>query len=361
MIQDEIKSVEEEIHKTKKNKATERHLAMLYCKLGKLRDEAEKKTRGGGKGKGYTVKKSGDATATLVGFPSVGKSTLINALTNADSEVAAYDFTTLTAIPGIMKYKQASFQIVDLPGIISDASVGRGKGKEVLSVVRNADLVIIMLDAKKLHHYNIITKELHDAGIRLDSKPPEIMFKNSMKGGIKVSVTVKLTHLSIEMVKEMLRNYGFINGEVIIRKNVIPEEFIDALLGSRHYVPSLTIINKIDNLSSEELGRVRRKFPNAVLISAEKEWGLDELREQIFRKTKLIRIYLKPHGKPADMNEPLIMHEGITVRDLGVKIHKDFVKNFRYAQVWGKSARFPGQKLGINHELKDEDIVTIVI
>ena len=126
-IEDAIKEVEAEIAKTQVNKHTEYHIGKLKAKIARLKDEQEKRraTSGGGGGKGYSVKKSGNATVALVGFPSVGKSTLLNRLTGAESEVGAYDFTTIDVVPGIMEYNSAKIQILDLPGLIRDAS-GRG-------------------------------------------------------------------------------------------------------------------------------------------------------------------------------------------------------------------------------------------
>lgn len=360
-IHEEIEKIEKEIQKTPKNKATEHHLGNLYGKLAKLREKMDKASGVGGGSGGYTVKKGGDATVALVGFPSVGKSTLINALTNVSSEVASYEFTTLNAIPGMMMYKNAKIQIIDLPGIIKEASRGRGRGKEVLNVVRNADLILIILDVNHLEHLPVIRKELHNAGVRLDKKPPRVFFKKTPKGGIKVLSTYTLTNLSEEVIKSIMRSYGFINGEVIIRENVSSDDFIDALIGNRHYAPSLLVFNKVDTLKKKELKKLKKKYKNAVFISAKKEKGLEDLKKTIFDMTRIIRVYLKPKGKPADMEKPIIMHKGDQIYDLCLKIHKNFVEFFRYAQVWGPSAKFDAQKLGLKHELQDGDVVTIVI
>lgn len=87
----------------------------------------------GGPGEGFEVQKYGDGRVALIGFPSVGKSTLLSQLTGTESEAAAYEFTTLTCIPGIIHYKGTKIQLLDLPGIIEGAAQGKGRGRQVLS------------------------------------------------------------------------------------------------------------------------------------------------------------------------------------------------------------------------------------
>src|SRR5437870_9733811 len=114
-IEEQIKAAEDEIKKTPYNKATQHHIGRLKAKLARLKDEQEtRRLKGGGGGPSYAVKKSGNATAGLVGFPSVGKSTLLNQITDADSAVAAYDFTTLDVIPGLLEHRGAKIQILDM-------------------------------------------------------------------------------------------------------------------------------------------------------------------------------------------------------------------------------------------------------
>ena len=145
-IEAEIKSLEDEIRNTPYNKATQHHIGLVKAKIARLREKQEQRSSKKGKAEGFSVKKSGDATVILVGFPSVGKSTLLNRITKAESKTAAYAFTTLTVIPGIMEYEHARIQILDVPGVLKGASAGTGRGKEVLAVVRSCDMVVFVLD-----------------------------------------------------------------------------------------------------------------------------------------------------------------------------------------------------------------------
>jgi len=88
--------------------------------------------------------------------------------------------------------------------------------------------------------------------------------------------------------------------------------------------------------------------------------GLDPLREDIYNSLRFMRVYLKPQGKEADLREPLIVREGSSVGEVCDAIHRDIRKKFRYANVWGESAVFPGQKVGVNHTLREGDVLTIV-
>ena len=143
-ILEKIADIENEMSKTQKNKATAGHLGMLKAKLAKLRRELiTPKSQGGGGEMGFEVAKTGDARIGFVGFPSVGKSTLLSNLAGVYSEVAAYEFTTLTTVPGCIKYKGAKIQLLDLPGIIEGAKDGKGRGRQVIAVARTASLIFI--------------------------------------------------------------------------------------------------------------------------------------------------------------------------------------------------------------------------
>nr|KAF6455720.1 developmentally regulated GTP binding protein 2 [Rousettus aegyptiacus] len=124
-ILEKISEIEKEIARTQKNKATEYHLGLLKAKLAKYRAQLlEPSKSASSKGEGFDVMKSGDARVALIGFPSVGKSTFLSLMTSTASEAASYEFTTLTCIPGVIEYKGANIQLLDLPGIIEGAAQG---------------------------------------------------------------------------------------------------------------------------------------------------------------------------------------------------------------------------------------------
>lgn len=356
-IEEQIRKIEEELARTQYNKHTQFHIGQLKARLARLRAEQEERSKGKS-GKGYSVKKSGDATVLLVGFPSVGKSTLINKITRVESKVGDYDFTTLNIVPGMMEYNGARIQVLDMPGIIEGASSGKGLGRQVLSAVRNADLIVVMVDVKRVEQAGTIKSELYEAGFRLNQKPPDVRITKKNKGGIEVISTLKLKCISRDEIRAVLEQFGIHNAEVLIRENITTEQLIDCLMRNRVYVPAIFVVNKIDSASQEEIKNLPDGF---IPISAEKSKGIEELKKAIWEKLGLVRIYLKKTGREPDMKEPLIMRGEPTVMEVCERIHKEFARNFRFARVWGRSAKFPGQKVGGDHKLADGDVVELHI
>ncbi len=357
--QDRIKDLEAEIAKTQYNKATQHHIGLIKARIAKLKEEIETAKKGKGKQEGYVIQKSGDATAVLVGFPSVGKSTLLNALTNAESKVAAYEFTTLTVIPGLLEYNHAKIQILDVPGIVQGAADGTGRGKEVLSAVRSADMAIILLDINQLNHYKIIIQELNKAGLRTNQEKPNVVIRKTAKGGISISSTVPLK-IPKQTIKGILNEFKIINADVLIRSPLNEDQLIDVIEGNKKYLPGLIVVNKIDMIEEEKLEKIKKNHPNVVFISADRGENLEEVKKKIFEKLDFFRIYLKQPKKEADMEEPLILKKPHTLRHVCLKLHKEFVNKFKFARVWGKSVKYAGQKLTkLDHHLADEDIVEL--
>jgi hypothetical protein len=363
-LNDKIKALEEEISKTKYNKSTQHAIGLMKAKLAMMREKAAQRA-GVGKSRGderYSVRKTGDGTVVILGFPSVGKSTLLNKITEAKSDVGAYDFTTLSAVPGLMKYKHAKIQIVDVPGIVSGAASGRGRGKEVLGLLRSSDLVLILIEALHPEHYQALLKEVYESGVRINQKKPNVKITKKERGGIGVGLTVKLAKIDEKTIKDIAREMKLNNADILIRSDIDADQLIDVIEGNRKYTKAITVISKTDLVDSETLNKVKNLIKPDVCVSAEQLIGIEELKEAIYNKMGFIRIFLKEVNKQPDMKEPLIMFEGCTIRDVCLKLHKDFLDKFRFARVWGKSAKFDGQ---IFHKpdkmLMDEDILELHI
>merc|ERR1711935_956449 len=259
-IVEKIKDIEHEMSRTQKNKATEGHLGSLKAKLAKLRRELMEVPKKGPAGEGFDVMKSGDARVALIGFPSVGKSTLLSTITKTKSETASYEFTTLTAVPGVIEYKGAEIQLLDLPGIIEGAAQGKGRGRQVIAVARTADLIMMMLDATKGDKQrDLLEAELDSVGIRLNQRPPNIYFKVKTAGGIKFNSTVALTEIDEKLVQMILQQYKIFNAEVLFREDATPDQLIDVIVGNRKYMSCLYVYNKIDQISLEEVDRLARQ------------------------------------------------------------------------------------------------------
>ena len=362
-IPEKIKAIQDEMARTQINKATEHHLGLLKAKIAKLKREQEDNVakKSGVASDGFDVRRVGDATVVFIGLPSVGKSTLLNKLTGAKSAVGAFQFTTLTVVPGMMEYRGAKIQVLDLPGIIKGASTGKGLGKRILSVARTADLVLLVLDVFQPYHEDVLVNELGNIGIRLNTLPPNITIEKSAMGGIAVAQQVKLTKITEKHLKDLLHIYGIVSARVVIREDVTSEQVADYIAGNVSYSKALTVLNKIDLVDKEFLTDLKTKLKTDVIeVSANADINVDLLKEKIYEKLKFIRIYMRPKGGETDYKEPLIAREGDSVEDVCNKLHRHMKKQFRYGMVWGKSVKFGGQRVGLNHILEDEDVLTII-
>ena len=361
-LPEKIKKIEDDIHRTQVNKKTEHHIGLLRAKLAKLRAELEEQhTRKTGSRIGYDVKKSGDATVVLIGLPSVGKSTILNRLTNAKSKVGAYQFTTLEVVPGVMEHEGARIQLLDLPGIIRGASSGKGLGKRVLAVARSADLVLFIVDVFHPEARELLERELRSTGIRVDESPPDVVIEKTDIGGISVTSQVRLTRITEALVKDILRVYDVNAARVVLRQDIDDQQLVDVLAGNRVYVPSLTVMNKIDLVNAGFTTELSRKLPyDFVPVSAEANVNMQALREEIYHRLNFVRIYMRRRTGETDFDEPMVVRGGATIRDVCDRVHRGMKDEFRYAQVWGKSVKFGGQRVGMTHQLMDQDVLTIV-
>ena len=369
-VVEKIKEIEDEMARTQKNKATNYHLGTLKAKLAKLKSELliDGKSSGGPTGEAFDVARAGDARVALIGFPSVGKSSLLNAITETKSEAAGYEFTTLTCIPGNLYHKGTRIQVLDLPGIIEGAAQGKGRGKEVIAVARSADLVLMVLDAQKeglQRHREILEGELESVGIRLNKSPPDITLDKKTSGGIKFNNTVPLTKMGPDPQKtclNILKQYKINNAEVLMREDCSVDDLIDVCMGNRKYVRCLYAYNKIDTITIEEIDSLAR-MPSSTVMSVMADLNIDVLIDHIWDYLGLTRIYTKRRGQPPDLSAPVVLssiRKGTTVKSLCQNVSQQMLRDFSFAMVWGLSAKHEPQRCGLSHELQDEDVVQVV-
>lgn len=352
-LSEQIAAIEKEIRETPYHKGTEHHIGLLRARIARLKDKMlEVQSRKSGGGEGYAVKKQGDSTIVLVGPPSVGKSTLINALTNANSKIAPYAFTTVSVIPGMMKYRNARIQILDVPGLIEGAEDGKGRGKEVLSVIRGCDLLLIITEPQKKEAFLRIIQALEKNGIRINRNKPEITVEKKLERGIKIFSNIK-QDLDKETIKSVIQEMGIKNAEVKIKEKITIDDLIDSLSRNRVYLPAIFAVNKADLIKESENKYQDGSLENPILISAKEKLGIKNLLELVWRKLGLINIYLvKPDEGPSYKN-PMVVKNGVSLIDVAKRIGKDFAGRVSSAVIWGNGAKFAGQQVSL--ETKAED------
>jgi len=340
-LEEEIRELEREITGTQKNKSTEHHLGRIKAKIARLREEQEKQARKARKTAG--VKKAGDATVVLVGPTGSGRSTMLARLTGARPSD-----DPLATTPGIIAYKGAKIQVLDIPDLLLT--------RDALNTIKSSDLALLVIDPGQPDPAPYLDI-LYSHGIRINQSPPDVLIKKTARGGITINSTVD-PGIERSSIESILHEYKIHSADVLIRETLTQDRFIDAL-EERKYLCAMTVMNKADLLEDASSG----KLPGSgiLLVSALTGSGIDLLKDEIFGSLDLIRIYNKPQGGQPDMDEPMILRSGSTVGDLCDRIHKDFRKRFRYASIWGASAKYAGQREGLDHLLADGDIITIVI
>jgi ribosome-interacting GTPase 1 len=353
-----LEELKNEYAKTKHNKATNKHLGILRRKIAEAKKEIVEASKRQ-KGSGFFVKKSGDATVALLGFPSAGKSSLINMLANTNSKIASYAFTTTAIVPGTMVYKGAHIQIFDMPGIIEDAHKGLGGGKSVLGALRVADLIIFVIDAENIKQVELLMRELNALGINVNRQRPRVSVIEVTKN-VGISIDLNRSGIPNSDVEEILSEFRLHNVVVKLEDKIDVDELIGIASGKATYMKGLIALNKIDKKASgEELTvQMKREWKmDVVPVSAKLGTNIGALKESIYNHLNIMTVYLAPEN---ERESTMILERGSTIGDAAGKIHTRLADIMKSAYITGPSAKFERQKVGAGHVLKEGDRITFI-
>lgn len=342
-----------------KHKGTENIRVELNKKVAKLKSEVEKQKlsvpkKGGGQN--LSVKKEGAGQVCLLGLPNAGKSWLFNRLTGLSILEAPFAFSTSLPEKGMMKFEDIQIQVVELPAIVEGSNDGKANGTQVLSLARNADALVIVVNAlDAINELKVIGAELKQAKILVNKQKPNIRIKHSDFSGVHLSGKEHL-QMPQEDFEAFLQTIGYANADVLLEEQTTKEKVLQVLDESIRYIPALFVLCRND---SSQLAAIQSAVGanNVVLVGDETQ--AKSIQQNIFSLLHVIRVYTKKPGHEVDLKDPLVLPEKATVEDAAKTLHKDF-SSLKSARVWG-SSKMEGQRVGKDYVLQDKDIVEIGI
>ncbi|MHA1211583.1 MAG: GTPase [Candidatus Heimdallarchaeota archaeon] len=365
-IEEKIVKLEAFISLIPKHKATEKMVARLRSRLTKYKselDDRKRRLKSLSKGPTWVLPKEGDAQVSFVGLANAGKSHLIKVLTGANVKVANYPFATEKPEPGVLDCDGAIIQLIDLPSIFPNIKTESKNGSKLFSQIRAADLIVFIVDLSKdpVEQMNILIEELDTGSIRVNKQKPSIEVKRTGSGGA-ILIGIEKVDATREEIMEIIHEQNLYNVSLKFNDTMSLSDLVEALDYSLVYAKGIIIANKGDaSGSKEKFAKLKELFSSQfdlIPVSAKTGEGLDELTELIFRKLNLIRVRSKePNGDIAP--KPIVIESGATVADVTKIIHTRFFEHFKQAKIYGPSAKFEGQSVGLNHILKDGDVVEI--
>jgi len=374
-IDEKIKRLEEYLSLVPKHKATEKIVALNKSRLSKLRREQEaQKTRIKSMGKQvspFSIKKEGIQLILISDYhsPGVGKTSLLNLLTGAAKEKIG-KFTPLPEV-GIYEYNKVRYQIVDMPSIMEGASSGIGNGKEIISQLRACDLICFCVDLSRNYkeQIDLLLIELHKSHVRINIPPPPITIEKTGSNKIQVFYLTNEAkeNNNIEELTERIREIthagGIRNGIVKIFGKIDLDNIVDTLNPSISYKKAIILGTKGDLSQTKNTfynleEYYSEQFPVVIGTSVKKKEIPEAFGKIILKFLNKIKVYTMHKGIVAE--KPLLI-EGIqpTIRDVAIKIHRSFLESFDYATVIRKDARQEKKKVGLDYELKENDIIEL--
>ncbi|MCE4621879.1 MAG: TGS domain-containing protein [Desulfurococcales archaeon] len=364
--EEKIKALEEFLSAVPKHKGTENIRLWAKRRLAELREEVEaRRARRGGGGPRIFIERAGAGQVVLLGPPNSGKSSILARLTNANPEIAPYPFSTQLPTPGMLDYKDIQFQLVDTPPLLLDQPSSPINNK-VIGLARNANAVALVIGLDEEDPANTLRKLidfLAERGVVITKSKGLVRIKRDRSvNGIKIVGHGRMVNFTEDDLRRLLSQYRIYNAIVEMEGDVTLDDVEDAIFTTRVYKPAIILLNKADLPGSKaKAKRVMKHVPPDVpvlVVSAATGEGLDRLGDIIFDILEIIRVYTKQPNKEPDP-DPLVLEKGATVLDAARRIHKDLARRFRYAKIWGPSAKYPGQRVGTDHVLMDGDIIEI--
>ncbi len=346
-IEEKIKAMEYMISAAPSHKGAENLRADLTKRLTKLKAKLDsQKVVSGSKSLKFT--KEGSATCVLLGLPNSGKSTFLSKVTNATPKISNYNFTTKVPEIGVMNYNGAKIQIVELPAIVEDSYKGKARGKEILSLARNGDLIILIclgnLDYVK-YSLSILKNELVKSGIIINKTKPNISLKKTSNPGVELVGIQNIIDGKDKLLNLLEQNNI---SHIILR--------IDEKTNSKDVFEALDITKNYKKIIGIWLdGKEDFKYENINVFAFN-----DKIYDKIYSSLDLVIIYTRKPGEKDIDNIPVALKKNSTIENLCSFLHKDFLSKFKFAKVWG-SSKYPGQQVPLNYILKDKDIVELYI
>ena len=369
-IEEQITHLERFVGVVVKHKGVENHLRMAKQKLKRLKATQEKlKQAKKGSGERWLVPKGEDAQIVIIGGVNSGKSSVLNHLAGSDSaaKIGAYPFTTVKPEVGSTTARGARIQLVELPAVVDGSVRGEMSGKLVLAGIRNADCVVITIDLSKdpIEQLELILKELSIGRIRLNCPKPAVTVEKVGSGNIQIFNAHYYEGNGKEEISEIMRAKGYLNVIVRFHGSTSRDSFFDALDHTINYLPAVILATKGDIEGSKQnftkleeyikSNKLDFEIHPTTSVSGE---GFDAMEEVFFSKLGKIRVYTR--NSAGDIAErPIILEKGSTVQHSIEVLSKKMLKFFRFARVWGKSAKFDGEKVGLDRVLEDGDVIQV--
>jgi ribosome-interacting GTPase 1 len=362
---EKIKLMREFLSLCPKHKGTEKLIAYVKRRIAQLEDELEYSRRAKARSRhgSLLIEKSGDIQLAIVGYTNSGRSSLLSALTNAKPEISDRPFTTLKPIPGMLTYGGVEIQLIEIPPFIRRYSEDYPKRLDILSLIRAADGLIILVDLSDdpVRDFTEISSELKESRILIEEPRGYVEIERIDTGGIRI-VGGRLIDSTVDDLKKLLASYRIHSAIVKIYGEVTLDEIEDSLFGSYQYKPSIVVGSKIDLPGSREnMEKLRSSIGDrlpTIGISCVTGEGIDLIAPSILKIMKIIRVYTKKPREPPNP-KPVVLRGEATVGDVASIIHSELREKFRYARVWSAINQMKPMKVGLNYKLRDGDIVEI--